>query len=278
MRYCKYLSSESGANLSRYALVEKRNGVPWATLPDAGPAGGPFGPHPWRPPRPYARCQLRTGSALRTATAPAGHPIEDPLRRPQLPRSRRRAWQRSPQRSPCSSSNRRRRCSPPRASSASPPSPRASTTRASSASSSPAAATRSDPTRMFAPTFAAMSASTTSPPATSRSPTASGRAAKALTPSAPSALSCPTRSTPQAARPVTVITRLNGVVKQQGSTRDLIFPIAELLRYITATMTLEPGDLIPTGTPAGVGAVKPGDRIQIEIDGLGILENEFAAE
>jgi 2-keto-4-pentenoate hydratase/2-oxohepta-3-ene-1,7-dioic acid hydratase in catechol pathway len=58
----------------------------------------------------------------------------------------------------------------------------------------------------------------------------------------------------KAGAPVTVTTRLNGVVKQQGSTRDLIFPIAHLLRYITATMTLEPGDLIPTGTPAGVGA------------------------
>jgi 2-keto-4-pentenoate hydratase/2-oxohepta-3-ene-1,7-dioic acid hydratase in catechol pathway len=75
--------------------------------------------------------------------------------------------------------------------------------------------------------------------------------------------------------PVTVTTRLNGTVKQQGSTSDLIFPIAELLRYITATMTLEPGDLIPTGTPAGVGAVSAGDRIQVEIDGLGILENIF---
>jgi len=83
---------------------------------------------------------------------------------------------------------------------------------------------------------------------------------------------------PVAGPPVTVITRQNGVVKQQGSTRDLIFPIAELLRYITQFMTLEPGDLIPTGTPAGVGAVKPGDRIQVEIDGLGVLENEFAAE
>jgi 2-keto-4-pentenoate hydratase/2-oxohepta-3-ene-1,7-dioic acid hydratase in catechol pathway len=78
--------------------------------------------------------------------------------------------------------------------------------------------------------------------------------------------------------PVTITTRLNGVVKQQGSTRDLIFPIDHLLRYITATMTLEPGDLIPTGTPAGVGAVQPEDRIQIEIDGLGILENTFATE
>jgi 2-keto-4-pentenoate hydratase/2-oxohepta-3-ene-1,7-dioic acid hydratase in catechol pathway len=78
--------------------------------------------------------------------------------------------------------------------------------------------------------------------------------------------------------PVNVTTRLNGVVKQLGSTRDLIFPIAHLLRYITACMTLEAGDLIPTGTPAGVGAVQPGDSIQVEVDGLGILENKFAAE
>jgi 2-keto-4-pentenoate hydratase/2-oxohepta-3-ene-1,7-dioic acid hydratase in catechol pathway len=82
----------------------------------------------------------------------------------------------------------------------------------------------------------------------------------------------------KAGAPVTVTTRLNGVVKQQGSTRDLIFPIAHLLRYITATMTLEPGDLIPTGTPAGVAAVQPGDRIQVEIDGLGVLENQFVTE
>jgi 2-keto-4-pentenoate hydratase/2-oxohepta-3-ene-1,7-dioic acid hydratase in catechol pathway len=81
-----------------------------------------------------------------------------------------------------------------------------------------------------------------------------------------------------AATPVTLTTRLNGAIKQQGSTSDLIFPIAHLLRYITAAMTLEPGDLIPTGTPAGVGPVNPGDRIQIEIDGLGILENTFEAQ
>jgi 2-keto-4-pentenoate hydratase/2-oxohepta-3-ene-1,7-dioic acid hydratase in catechol pathway len=83
---------------------------------------------------------------------------------------------------------------------------------------------------------------------------------------------------PAEGEPVTVTTRLNGVVKQLGSTRDFIFPIPHLLRYITSIMTLEPGDLIPTGTPAGVGAVQPGDRIQVEIDGLGILENKFAAE
>ncbi|GGA70733.1 5-oxo-1,2,5-tricarboxylic-3-penten acid decarboxylase [Edaphobacter acidisoli] len=87
---------------------------------------------------------------------------------------------------------------------------------------------------------------------------------------------CGSETTP--ATPVTVTTRLNGTVKQQGSTRDLIFPIAHLLRYITATMTLEPGDLIPTGTPAGVGPVQPLDTVQIEIDGLGTLENTFAAD
>jgi 2-keto-4-pentenoate hydratase/2-oxohepta-3-ene-1,7-dioic acid hydratase in catechol pathway len=78
-----------------------------------------------------------------------------------------------------------------------------------------------------------------------------------------------------AAAPVILTTRLNGEIRQQGNTRDLIFPIAHLLRYITAAITLEPGDLIPTGTPAGVGPVQAGDRIQIEIDGLGALENTF---
>lgn len=83
---------------------------------------------------------------------------------------------------------------------------------------------------------------------------------------------------PASGTPVTLTTRLNGAIKQQGNTSDLIFTIAHLLRYITATMTLEPGDLIPTGTPAGVGPVQPGDCIQTEIDGLGILENKFATE
>jgi 2-keto-4-pentenoate hydratase/2-oxohepta-3-ene-1,7-dioic acid hydratase in catechol pathway len=83
---------------------------------------------------------------------------------------------------------------------------------------------------------------------------------------------------PAGGAPVTLTTRLNGAIKQQGTTSDLIFPIAHLLRYITAAMTLEPGDLIPTGTPAGVGPVNPGDRIQVEIDGLGILENTFEPE
>jgi 2-keto-4-pentenoate hydratase/2-oxohepta-3-ene-1,7-dioic acid hydratase in catechol pathway len=72
-------------------------------------------------------------------------------------------------------------------------------------------------------------------------------------------------------------TRLNGEVKQSGSTADFIFGIPELLAYITAAITLEPGDLVLTGTPAGVGPVKAGDRVEVEIAGLGRLTNEFAA-
>jgi 2-keto-4-pentenoate hydratase/2-oxohepta-3-ene-1,7-dioic acid hydratase in catechol pathway len=76
---------------------------------------------------------------------------------------------------------------------------------------------------------------------------------------------------------VSVETRLNGERKQHGSTRDLIFPIARLLAYITAAITLEPGDLIPTGTPAGVGPIQAGDSVEVEIAGLGILRNPVAA-
>jgi len=72
---------------------------------------------------------------------------------------------------------------------------------------------------------------------------------------------------------VTVETYLNGDLKQHGHTRDLIFPIDFLLRYITAAMTLYPGDLIPTGTPAGVGPMQPGDRIEVTISGIGTLRN-----
>jgi len=72
---------------------------------------------------------------------------------------------------------------------------------------------------------------------------------------------------------VTVETCLNGELKQQGHTRDLIFPVDALLRYITAAMTLYPGDLIPTGTPAGVAPMQPGDRVDVIIEGIGTLGN-----
>ena len=81
---------------------------------------------------------------------------------------------------------------------------------------------------------------------------------------------------PIGGEPVAVTARLNGEIKQHGDSSQFIFDIPHLLRYITAFLTLEPGDLIPTGTPAGVGPVQPGDRIQVTIDGLGVLENIFA--
>jgi 2-keto-4-pentenoate hydratase/2-oxohepta-3-ene-1,7-dioic acid hydratase in catechol pathway len=72
---------------------------------------------------------------------------------------------------------------------------------------------------------------------------------------------------------LTVTTTLNGETKQSGSTGEMIFPVAELLRYITAAMTLEPGDLIPTGTPAGVGPMQAGDVVRVAVEGIGSLEN-----
>ena len=63
----------------------------------------------------------------------------------------------------------------------------------------------------------------------------------------------------------------------RGNTLDLIFPIAHLLRYITAAMTLMPGDLIPTGTPAGVAAMNPGDLVEIAVQGIGRLQNLVSA-
>jgi len=72
---------------------------------------------------------------------------------------------------------------------------------------------------------------------------------------------------------VTLETRLNGDLRQHGHTRDLIFPIDALLRYISAAMTLYPGDLIPTGTPAGVAPMQPGDRVEVSVEGIGTLQN-----
>jgi 2-keto-4-pentenoate hydratase/2-oxohepta-3-ene-1,7-dioic acid hydratase in catechol pathway len=77
---------------------------------------------------------------------------------------------------------------------------------------------------------------------------------------------------------LTVTTRLNGAVKQHGSTINFIFNIGTLLRYISAAMTLNPGDLIPTGTPAGVGPMQSGDVVEVEIEGLGILRNPVQTE
>ena len=77
---------------------------------------------------------------------------------------------------------------------------------------------------------------------------------------------------------VQVETRVNGEVRQSGNTRDFIFPLDLLIRYISQIMTLEPGDLIATGTPEGVGPVVAGDAIEISIEGIGQLRNPVADE
>jgi 2-keto-4-pentenoate hydratase/2-oxohepta-3-ene-1,7-dioic acid hydratase in catechol pathway len=77
---------------------------------------------------------------------------------------------------------------------------------------------------------------------------------------------------------LTLETHVNGELRQQGSTLDFIFPIPKLLAYITAIFTLEPGDLVLTGTPAGVGPLKAGDCVEISIPGLGVLANTFQPE
>lgn len=73
--------------------------------------------------------------------------------------------------------------------------------------------------------------------------------------------------------PFHVVLRLNGEVRQDGTTRDLIFAIPRLIEEITSVMTLEEGDVIATGTPAGVGPLSPGDVVEVEIEGIGILRN-----
>jgi len=75
-----------------------------------------------------------------------------------------------------------------------------------------------------------------------------------------------------------VIARVNGVVKQNGRTRDMIFPVAHLIAYVSAVMTLEPGDVISTGTPEGVGPLVAGDTVEVEVEGVGVLRNRVADE
>jgi acylpyruvate hydrolase len=70
-----------------------------------------------------------------------------------------------------------------------------------------------------------------------------------------------------------VQTRLNGELRQDGRTADMIFPVEELVAYISKYMTLEPGDVIATGTPEGVGPIKGGDKVEILIPGVGRLSN-----
>jgi len=73
-------------------------------------------------------------------------------------------------------------------------------------------------------------------------------------------------------------TRVNGQIRQKGNTRDFIFPLPAVIRYISRVMTLLPGDLILTGTPAGVGPLKADNRVEVSISGLGTLTNFVVPE
>lgn len=75
-----------------------------------------------------------------------------------------------------------------------------------------------------------------------------------------------------------VICKVNGEVRQAGFTSDMVFGVAEILEYITAFMTLLPGDVVLTGTPSGVSKVEPGDVMEVEIDGIGTLTNRVVSQ
>jgi 2-keto-4-pentenoate hydratase/2-oxohepta-3-ene-1,7-dioic acid hydratase in catechol pathway len=72
---------------------------------------------------------------------------------------------------------------------------------------------------------------------------------------------------------LTVVTRVNGVERQRGKSSEMVFSIPSLLAYISRIMTLEPGDLVATGTPSGVGPLVSGDIVEIEIPGVSRVSN-----
>lgn len=77
---------------------------------------------------------------------------------------------------------------------------------------------------------------------------------------------------------LSISTRVNGEIVQQGNTRDMVFPPFDLVSRISKVMTLQPGDVILTGTPQGVGPMGHGDEVRVEIEGVGILINRAIAE
>lgn len=75
-----------------------------------------------------------------------------------------------------------------------------------------------------------------------------------------------------------IVTRVNGEVRQDASTSQMVFSVPQLLEAVSAVMTLLPGDIILTGTPAGVGELKPGDEIAVTIEGIGTLATRVVCE
>lgn len=76
---------------------------------------------------------------------------------------------------------------------------------------------------------------------------------------------------------ILVQTRVNGEMRQMASTREMMFPVEQLIAFISSVMTLEPGDVILTGTPAGIGPLNSGDTVEVTVEGIGSLSNPVAA-
>lgn len=77
---------------------------------------------------------------------------------------------------------------------------------------------------------------------------------------------------------LTVVTRVNGEELQRGHSAEMVFPIADLLSYVSQALTLEPGDVLATGTPSGVRALEPGDEVDVEVLGWSRVTNRVVAE
>lgn len=76
--------------------------------------------------------------------------------------------------------------------------------------------------------------------------------------------------------PMRISCRVNGETRQEATTADMVFGVAQLVAYVSHIMTLLPGDVILTGTPEGVGPIEPGDVVEVDIDGIGVLRNPVA--
>jgi len=87
----------------------------------------------------------------------------------------------------------------------------------------------------------------------------------------------PVASPPDDLTMLTVVTRVNGVERQRASAKEMAFSIGKVLSYVSHVMTLEPGDIVATGTPSGVGPLAPGDVVEVEIEGISKVSNPVQA-
>jgi 2-keto-4-pentenoate hydratase/2-oxohepta-3-ene-1,7-dioic acid hydratase in catechol pathway len=108
-----------------------------------------------------------------------------------------------------------------------------------------------------------------------------GKNPDTFSPLGPAIVTPDTLGDPQA---LALRTRVNGQERQRDTTDHMLFPVAELLAFVSRTITLDPGDIVTTGTPAGVGTfrdpplwLKPGDVVEVEVDGIGTLRNPVVA-